>query len=132
MCRTAARIMSSAILLVVITTMVTLIQGETSVERIYKNEESEEGTEIADLPLIFGLTWSERRTRSFKLLSQKLVTMEPESSKTGTDWVRLFPDTGVINLARRVDREAMCGSAKKCIIQMQVGNNNNDALIMIH
>lgn len=84
----------------------------------YIPEEQDAGYLVANMARIFSIRYNEREGRTFKLLSQTLVTKNPNSERI-VDYLVLDQNTGEITTSEKLDREALCGFAKECIIQVQ-------------
>ncbi|XP_039263396.2 protocadherin beta-16-like [Styela clava] len=85
----------------------------------YVSEDEQEGFIVANMAKIFSLDYDERAGRTFKLLSQNLVTRNPTSEPLEVELLTLDKNTGVITLAKPIDREDLCESAEQCIIEVQ-------------
>nr|XP_039264001.1 protocadherin-18-like [Styela clava] len=85
----------------------------------YVSEEEPKGTIVANMAKILSLRYDERAGRSFKLLSQNLITKSPSSTLKGVELITLNEETGVMTLAEKIDREKICRKAEECIIQIQ-------------
>ncbi|KAK7096863.1 protocadherin-9-like [Littorina saxatilis] len=117
------KMLTSCLLLFALMTLISMTSAQSADVEIRINEEEQEGTfvvNISEYPTLFLEVAEEDR--------QKLAFDILDKSSFDASFFRMNSATGVVSIAKRLDRESVCDASVNCALEFNVAIQGKDGL----